>query len=96
MLAPLVVIFAVTPLVVLVALVIVAVMTPRGGAWSPSGFFPSGAQARQFTAGAIVWSAVDPAGGDRVGGVAALVAGAADLILPPLIWGWLTYRVMSL
>ncbi|MBK9235743.1 MAG: EI24 domain-containing protein [Rhodoferax sp.] len=97
--APLIVIFAVTPLIVVVCLLAVALlMTPalvtlvaarrfpelerkRGGAWVLG----------------LAWSL-----GSTVVAVLAMIVSIPFwlvppliLVLPPLIWGWLTYRVMA-
>ena len=97
--APLIVIFAVTPLIVVVCLLVVALlMTPalvklvaarrfaalerkRGGAWVLG----------------LAWSL-----GSTVVAVLAMIVSVPFwlvppliLVLPPLIWGWLTYRVMA-
>ncbi len=98
-LAPLIVIFAVTPLLVLVSLLAVALMMApalvslvaerrfaelerkHGGSWFSS----------------LMWSL-----GSTLLALVALVVSIPlwlvpplILILPPLIWGWLTYRVMA-
>ena len=98
-LAPLIVIFAVTPLIVLAALLVVAMMMApalvslvaerrfpllerkHGGSWLA----------------AFVWSL-----GSTLLALVALIVSIPlwlvpplILILPPLIWGWLTYRVMA-
>ena len=98
-LAPLIVIFTVTPVLVLVSLLVVAtLMAPalvslvaerrfaqlerkRGGSWLTS----------------VLWSL-----GSTVLALIALIVSIPlwlvpplILILPPLIWGWLTYRVMA-
>ena len=98
-LAPLIVIFTVTPLIVLLALLVVAsMMAPalvslvaerrfpqmerkRGGSWLAS----------------VLWSL-----GSALLALLAMVISMPlwlipplILILPPLIWGWLTYRVMT-
>ena len=98
-LAPLIVIFTVTPLIVLLALLVVAsMMAPalvslvaerrfpqmerkRGGSWLAS----------------VLWSL-----GSALLALLAMVISMPlwlipplILILPPLIWGWLTYRVMA-
>jgi hypothetical protein len=98
-LAPLVIVFLATPVIVVVSLIAVAVlMTPA---------MVSLVADRRFT------SLEKKRGGSFLSGVAlALVATAAALVamvvsiplwfvpplvlvIPPLIWGWLTYRVMS-
>lgn len=97
--APLIVIFSVTPLLVLACLLIVAaMMTPaltalvverrfgqlerkKGGSWALS----------------VAWSL-----GSCVMALVAMIVSVPlwlvpplILVLPPLIWGWLTYRVMT-
>jgi hypothetical protein len=98
-LAPLVVVFAATPVIVVVALLIVALlMTPAIVSLVAERRFPTLDRRRggSFFSG-VLWA---------VGTAAfALLAIAASiplwfvpplvLVLPPLIWGWLTYRVMS-
>ena len=98
-LAPMVVIFVVTPLIVMVSLLVVALlMTPMLVRLVALRRFP----ALEERNGAsflysVAWSLSST--------VLALLATVASLplwfvpplvlILPPLIWGWLTYRVMS-
>ncbi len=97
--APLIVIFALTPVIVLVSLLLVAtLMGPALSALVAQRRFPQlerkqgGSLARS-----IAWSL-----SSTVLALAALVASLPlwlvpplILILPPLIWGWLTYRVMA-
>jgi hypothetical protein len=98
-LAPLVVIFAVTPLIVLGTLLLVATfMSPAMASLVASRRFP---QLERKHGGSLLmsigWSALSTA--------LALVALVISLplwlvpplilLLPPLIWGWLTYRVMA-
>lgn len=99
MLAPLVVIFAATPLIVLVSLLIVAGMM--------AGPLTSLVAERRFPAlerkkGASFIGSVLRSLAFTVLALVALVVSMPlwlipplVLILPPLIWGWLTYRVMS-
>jgi hypothetical protein len=99
MLAPLVVIFAATPLIVLVSLLIVAGMM--------AGPLTSLVAERRFPAlerkkGASFLGSVLRSLAFTVLALVALVVSMPlwlipplVLILPPLIWGWLTYRVMS-
>ncbi len=98
-LAPLVVIFAVTPLIVLVALVIVAVMmTPAVVALVAERRFP---QLERKRGGSLLMSLLWSAGSILLAVIALVVSlplwlvPPLILIVPPLIWGWLTYRVMS-
>jgi hypothetical protein len=98
-LAPLVVVFALTPLIVVVSLLVVAaLMTPS---------VLSLVSERRFAAlerkhgGSMLTGALGALGATLL----ALVALVASiplwlvpplvLIVPPLIWGWLTYRVMT-
>jgi len=98
-LAPLVVIFAVTPVIVLVALMIVAVlMTPALVALVAERRFPDLERKR---GGSLLLSLLWSAGSTLLALIALVVSlplwlvPPLILILPPLIWGWLTYRVMS-
>lgn len=98
-LVPLIVIFAVTPLIVVVSLLLVALlMTPALTSLVAEKRFPALERKRGnsfFTS--LMWSLMSA--------VLALVALVVSvplwlippliLILPPLIWGWLTYRVMA-
>lgn len=98
-LAPLIVIFTVTPLIVLVSLLVVALMmAPALTSLVAEKRFPKLERKRGnslFTS--LMWSLMST--------VLALVALLVSLplwlipplilILPPLIWGWLTYRVMA-
>lgn len=98
-LVPLIVIFAVTPLIVVVSLLLVALlMTPALTSLVAEKRFPALERQRGnsfFTS--LMWSLMSA--------VLALVALVVSvplwlippliLILPPLIWGWLTYRVMA-
>jgi len=98
-LAPLVVVFAVTPLVVVVSLLVVAaMMTPSVlGLVSERRF----ATLERKHGGSVLAGALGALGATLL----ALVALVASiplwfvpplvLIVPPLIWGWLTYRVMT-
>jgi hypothetical protein len=98
-LAPLVVVFISTPVIVLVALLIVAtMMTPAVLALVRDRRFP---QLERKRGGSMTGSLF----GATWTTIAALVAFILTmplwfipplvLIIPPLIWGWLTYRVMS-
>jgi hypothetical protein len=97
--APLVVIFAVTPVVVLLSLLVVAVlMAPALVSMVASRRFPSLERKRGGSMlVSVLWSL-----GSTLLAVVALVVSMPlwlvpplVLILPPLIWGWLTYRVMT-
>lgn len=98
-LAPLVVIFTVTPLIVIVSLLVVALlMTP---------FLVRLVALRRFAAleerkGASFLHSVAWSLGSTLLALVALVVSIPlwfvpplVLVLPPLIWGWLTYRVMA-
>jgi len=98
-LAPLIVIFAVTPLIVVLSLLLVAVlMTPALTALVAERRF---AQLERKRGGSLAVSLLWSLGSTAL----ALVALAVSvplwlvppliLVLPPLIWGWLTYRVMA-
>ncbi|MFH0128808.1 EI24 domain-containing protein [Variovorax sp. VaC1] len=99
MLAPLVVVFAATPLVVLLSLLIVAgFMAPALTKLVAERRFPSLEQKK----GASFFGSVARSLGVTILALIALVVSMPlwlipplVLILPPLIWGWLTYRVMS-
>ena len=98
-LAPLLIIFAVTPLLVVVVLFVVALlMTPAVVRLVARRRFPDleRKQGASFL-GSAFWSF-----GSMVLAMLALVISVPlwlipplILILPPLIWGWLTYRVMT-
>jgi hypothetical protein len=97
--APLIVIFAVTPLIVLLSLLIVAaLMTPAlTRLVAERRFVQLERKHGGSLAGSIVWSL-----GSTVLALVALVLSLPlwlvpplILVLPPLIWGWLTYRVMA-
>lgn len=97
--APVLVIVAVTPLVVVLSLLVVAVlMAPALVSFVGRKRFPEleRKQGGSFLA-SVLWSV-----GSTLLAVVALVVSLPlwlvpplILILPPLIWGWLTYRVMS-
>jgi hypothetical protein len=97
--APLVVIFAVTPVIVVLSLLIVAVfMTPALAALVGDRRFPQLESKRGGSfAASVAWSL----GSTLLAAVALLLSlplwliPPLILILPPLIWGWLTYRVMA-
>ena len=98
-LAPLIVIFAVTPLIVIVCLLVVALlMTPWLVRLVAQRRFPHlQALGTGSFLGSLVWSLASAA--------LALLATIVSiplwfvpplvLVLPPLIWGWLAYRVMA-
>ncbi|GAB3646100.1 EI24 domain-containing protein [Ramlibacter alkalitolerans] len=98
-LAPLLVIFAITPLLVVVVLFLVAVMMmPAVVNLVARRRFPAleRRHGASFTRGAL-WSL-----GSMLLAVIALAVSLPlwfipplVLVLPPLIWGWLTYRVMA-
>ncbi len=98
-LAPLVVVFLTTPLIVVLSLLLVAaLMTPAMLTLVAKRRFPLLERKR---GGSFIGSVLGAFGATAV----ALVALGASiplwfipplvLVLPPLIWGWLTYRVMS-
>src|SRR5687767_5436381 len=97
--APLIVIFALTPLIVLLSLLLVAVfMGPSLSALVAERRFAHLERKRGGSlATSIAWSL-----GSTVLALLALLISLPlwlvpplILILPPLIWGWLTYRVMA-
>jgi hypothetical protein len=98
-LAPLIVIFAVTPVIVVVSLLMVALlMTPALTQLVAERRFPALERKRGGTVlGSVFWSL-----GSTVLALVAMVLSIPlwflpplVLVLPPLIWGWLTYRVMA-
>ena len=97
--APMVVVIAATPLIVVVALLVVAgLMAPALTRLVAERRFPSLEQKK----GASFLGSVFRSLGLTVLALLALVVSMPlwlipplVLILPPLIWGWLTYRVMS-
>ncbi|MGO4389918.1 EI24 domain-containing protein [Variovorax sp. M-6] len=99
MLAPLVVVFAATPLIVVVSLLVVAgVMAPALTRLVAERRFANLEQKK----GASFFGSVARSLGLTALALLALVVSMPlwlipplVLILPPLIWGWLTYRVMS-
>ncbi len=98
-LVPLVVIFAITPLVVILSLILVAVMmTPAMVSLVAERRFPNLERKNGASfAGSVTWSL----SATLLAIIVLLVSiplwfiPPLILILPPLIWGWLTYRVMS-
>jgi hypothetical protein len=97
--APLVVVLAATPLLVVVSLLVVAAfMAPALTRLVAERRFPSLEQKK----GGTVLGAIARSIGVTVLALIALVVSMPlwlvpplVLVLPPLIWGWLTYRVMS-
>jgi len=98
-LAPLLVIFAVTPFIVVLSLLFVAwMMTPALVSLVAERRFPRLEKKKGGSfVGSLFWSL-----GSILAAVLALVVSIPlwlvpplILVLPPLIWGWLTYRVMS-
>lgn len=98
-LAPLIVIFAVTPLIVVFSLLVVALMmTPALTSLVAKNRFPLMERKRGGSFLASLWWSL-------VSTLLALVALVVSVplwlipplifVLPPLIWGWLTYRVMA-
>jgi hypothetical protein len=97
--APLLVIFGVTPVLVIVSLLVVAVMmTPAMVSLVAERRFP-GLERKQggSLVGSLLWSL-----GSTLLALLALVVSMLlwlvpplILVLPPLIWGWLTYRVLT-
>ncbi len=98
-LAPLIVIFAVTPVIVLLALLVVAMlMAPALVSLVAERRFPL---LERKHGGSWLASAAWSLGSTLLALVALIVSiplwliPPLILILPPLIWGWLTYRVMA-
>ena len=98
-LAPLIVIFAVTPLIVVVSLLMVALlMTPALTHLVAERRFPALERKHGGSVlGSLFWSL-----GSSLMALLALILTTPlwllpplVLVLPPLIWGWLTYRVMA-
>ncbi|MDB5895628.1 MAG: hypothetical protein JWQ88_3159 [Rhodoferax sp.] len=98
-LAPLIVIFVVTPFIVVVALLAVAMMmTPAMVSLVSERRFPLLEKKR----GGSFWISLAWSLGSTLLALVALVISIPlwlvpplILVLPPLIWGWLTYRVMA-
>lgn len=96
---PLIVIFAVTPVIIVSALLLVALMmTPALVALVARNRFPQLERKRAHSVFmGILWSV----GATLLALIALLVSSPLwlvpplILVLPPLIWGWLTYRVMA-
>ena len=98
-LAPLIVIFAVTPVIVVLSLLTVAVlMTPALTLLVAERRFP---QLERKRGGSVMVSVLWSLGSTGLALIALLISiplwlvPPLILILPPLIWGWLTYRVMA-
>jgi len=99
MLAPLLVIFAVTPVIVVLSLLTVAVlMTPALTRLVAQRRFP---ELERKHGGSIFLSLLWSLGSTLLAIIALLISiplwlvPPLILVLPPLIWGWLTYRVMA-
>ncbi len=97
--APLVVIFAVTPVVVVLSLLVVAVlMAPSLVSLVAERRFP---ELERKRGGSLFVSVLWSLGSTLLALIALVVSiplwlvPPLILILPPLIWGWLTYRVMT-
>lgn len=97
--APLIVIFTVTPLLVIVSLLIVAaLMTPALVGLVAERRFPNLERKR---GGSLLVSILWSLGSTLLAAIALVISiplwlvPPLILILPPLIWGWLTYRVMA-
>jgi hypothetical protein len=98
-LAPLIVIFAVTPILVVLSLLTVALlMTPALTRLVAARRFP---QLERKHGGSFLLSLLWSLGSTGLALLALLVSlplwliPPLILVLPPLIWGWLTYRVMA-
>lgn len=98
-LAPLIVIFAVTPVIVVLSLLMVALlMTPALTLLVAERRFP---QLERKRGGSFVFSLLWSLGSTVLALIALVISvplwlvPPLILVLPPLIWGWLTYRVMA-
>ncbi|MEO5661316.1 MAG: EI24 domain-containing protein [Polaromonas sp.] len=98
-LAPLLLLFLAIPVIVITTLLFVAMlMTPSMVALVASRRFP---QLERKKGGSLMVSVLRSLGATVLAAIALLVTiplwlvPPLILILPPLIWGWLTYRVMS-
>lgn len=98
-LAPLLVVFAVTPLIVVVSMLLVALlMTPALVALVARRRFNA---LERKQGGSLLMSVLWSLGSTVLALIALLVSTPLwllpplILVLPPLIWGWLTYRVMT-
>ena len=97
--APLIVIFTVTPLLVIVSLLLVAaMMTPALVGLVAERRFPTLERKR---GGSLLLSIFWSLGSTLLAAIALVISiplwlvPPLILILPPLIWGWLTYRVIA-
>lgn len=98
-LAPLIVIFAVTPVIVVLSLLVVAVlMSPAMTLMVADRRFP---QLERKKGGSLVLSLIWSLSSTLLALIALVISiplwlvPPLILVLPPLIWGWLTYRVMA-
>ena len=98
-LAPLIVIFAVTPIIVVLSLLLVAVlMTPALTLLVAERRFP---QLERKRGGSVLLSLAWSLGSTALALLTLVISSPLwlvpplILVLPPLIWGWLTYRVMA-
>jgi len=98
-LAPLIVIFAVTPILVVLSLLTVAVlMTPALTLLVAERRFP---ELERKRGGSMMFSLLWSLGSTMLALIAIFISiplwlvPPLILVLPPLIWGWLTYRVMA-
>ena len=98
-LAPLIVIFAVTPVIVVLSLLMVAIlMTPALTMLVAERRFP---QLERKRGGSMLLSLMWSLGSTGLALIAIVISvplwlvPPLILVLPPLIWGWLTYRVMA-
>ena len=98
-LAPLIVIFAVTPVIVVLSLLMVAIlMTPALTLLVAERRFP---QLERKRGGSMLMSLMWSLGSTGLALIAIVISvplwlvPPLILVLPPLIWGWLTYRVMA-
>jgi len=98
-LAPVIVIFAVTPVIVVLSLLTVAVlMTPALTRLVAERRFPQLERKRGGSFMLSVWWSLGSTGLALIAIVISIplwLIPPLILILPPLIWGWLTYRVMA-
>ena len=98
-LAPMVVVFLATPVIVLVALLLVAtLMTPAMVSLVADRRFPALERRRGGSFAAGIGLALGASAAALVALVASLPLWFVPplvLLLPPLIWGWLAYRILS-
>lgn len=97
--APLIVIFAVTPLIVVLSLLAVSLlMTPALVSLVAQRRFP---RLERKRGGSLLVSILWPLGSTLLALLALFISiplwlvPPLILVLPPLVWGWLTYRVMA-